>query len=76
MSRRYPIAHPKKSGWTAWEPVGSKLNTTRCCDCKLVHEFQVRKRRADDWIEMRWRRNQRKTEASRRALGVRIVTKP
>ena len=60
----YRVARETNGKWTAWmKPIMSGYRM-RCCDCKLVHEFQFRiigKR-----VFFRASRHRRATAASRR----------
>lgn len=64
---KYNSPEVNEDGWTDWFTVGPKWNM-RCCDCKLVHnfEFLVSIKGKQATIHTRSKRDVRATAASRR----------
>lgn len=66
MSRRY-LTHPvDEDGWTEWIAPEPDYRI-RCCDCSLVHDVEHRVVKGS--VQLRFRRNERATAASRRNLS-------
>lgn len=57
---KYPSVEPGE-----WERVKARNFKLMCCDCSLVHVIDIRK--TESGYEMRFRRDNRATEAARRA---------
>lgn len=66
---RYMQHQDRPGGWTEWYTPRRKGYKIRCCDCHLVHVFEFRIKGGK--IQIRAKRDERRTAASRRKLTVR-----